>query len=153
MKPARKAAPVKSAAKKPRPKGSTSAVEAVFDAYPKPVKAKLQALRRLILDVAKTTKGVGLVEETLKWGQPSYLTPETKSGSTVRIDQVKPVPGQYAVYFHCQTNLVETFRELYPELRYGGSRCILLNAEDKVPEAELRHCVALALTYHLGKGK
>ena len=132
---------------------SASAVEAVFDAYPKPVKAKLLALRRLILATAKMTKGVGDVEETLKWGQPSYLTPETKSGSTIRIDQVKPVPGQYAVYFHCQTNLVETFRELYPELSYGGNRSITLNAKDKVPEAELRHCVALALTYHLGKRK
>ena len=145
--------PAKSATKKPRPQGSASAVEAVFGAYPKPVKAKLQALRRLILDTAKTTKGVGLVEETLKWGQPSYLTPETRSGSTVRIDQVKAEPGQYAVYFHCQTNLVETFRELYPELRYGGNRSIVLDAQEQVPEAALRHCVALALTYHLGKRK
>jgi hypothetical protein len=140
-------------AAKKRADGSTPAVDAVFDAYPRPVKAKLLALRRLILDTAKTTNGVGLVEETLKWGQPSYLTPETKSGSTIRIDQVKADAGQYAVYFHCQTNLVETFRELYPELRYGGNRCILLDAEDKVPEAALRHCVALALTYHLGKRK
>ena len=128
-------------------------VEAVFDAYPKPVKARLLALRRLILATAKATKGVGLVEETLKWGQPSYLTPETRSGSTIRIDRVKEAAGQYAVFFHCQTDLVETFRELYPELRYGGNRCILLSAEDKLPEAELRHCVALALTYHLGKRK
>ena len=149
MKPARKI----SATENQRAGNSDPAVEAVFDAYPKPVKGKLLALRRLILDTAKATKGVGLVEETLKWGQPSYLTPETRSGSTVRIDQVKPEPGQYAVYFHCQTNLVETFRELYPELRYGGNRCILLKAEDKLPEAELRHCVALALTYHLGKRK
>ena len=132
---------------------SAPAVEAVFDAYPKPVKARLLSLRRLILATAKSTKGVGIVEETLKWGQPSYLTPETKSGSTIRIDQVKPVPGQYAVYFHCQTNLVETFRELYPELSYGGNRSILLDAKHKVPEAKLRHCVALALTYHLGKRK
>jgi hypothetical protein len=129
-----------------------SAVEAVFDAYPKPVRAKLLALRRLIFDTAKAT-GVGALEETLKWGQPSYLTAETKSGSTVRIDQVKAQPGQYAVYFHCQTNLVETFRELYPELRYAGNRSILLDAQDKLPEAALRHCVALALTYHLGKRK
>jgi len=147
MKQAKKAPP----AKKPRAGYSDPAVEAVFDVYPKPVKAKLLALRRLILDTAKATKGVGLVEEALKWGQPSYLTPETKSGSTIRIDQVKAEAGQYAVYFHCQTNLVETFRELYPELRYGGNRSILLNADDKVPEAALRHCVALALTYHLGK--
>ena len=47
---------------------------------------------------------------------------ESKSGSTIRIDQVKAEAGQYAVYFHCQTDLVETFRELYPELRYGGNR-------------------------------
>ena len=129
------------------------AVDAVFRAYPKPLKAKLLALRRLILDTARATKGVGLVEETLKWGQPSYLTPETKSGSTIRIDQVKAEAGQYAVYFHCQTNLVETFRELYPELRYNGNRAILLDAQAKLPEAALRHCVALALTYHLGKRK
>ena len=142
---------VKRAAGKPRAKSPDPAVEAVFGAYPKPVKAKLLALRRLIFDTAKATKGVGALEETLKWGQPSYLTPETKSGSTIRIDQVKPEAGQVAVYFHCQTNLVETFRELYPELSYSGNRAILLDAGNKLPEAELRHCVALALTYHLGK--
>src|SRR3978361_725131 len=132
---------------------SDPAVDKVFDAYPKPVKAKLLALRRLIRDTAKTTEGVGALEETLKWGQPSYLTSESKSGSTVRIDQVKAETGQVAVYFHCQTNLVETFRALYPELNYSGNRAILLDAADKLPEAELRHCVGLALTYHLGKRK
>jgi hypothetical protein len=130
-----------------------AALDGVFDAYPKPVKAKLLALRRLIFDTAKTTSGVGALEETLKWGQPSYLTTESRSGSTIRIDQVKAEAGQYAVYFHCQTDLVETFRELYPELRYGGNRSILLDASDKLPEAALRHCVALALTYHLRKRK
>jgi hypothetical protein len=59
---------------------------------------------------------------------------------------VKPAADQYAVYFHCQTNLVETFRELYPELRFEGNRAILLDAREKPPEAALRHCVALALT-------
>ena len=101
-------------ASKPRAVSSDPAVEEVFRAYPKPLKAKLLALRRLIFDTAKTTKGVGALQETLKWGQPSYLTTETKSGSTIRIDRVKSVANQYAVYFHCQTDLVETFRELYP---------------------------------------
>jgi uncharacterized protein DUF1801 len=134
-------------------KSQDTAVDATFGAYPKPVKAKLLALRRLIFDTAKITRGVGALEEALKWGQPSYLTLETKSGSTVRIDQVKATPGQYAVYFHCQTDLVETFRELYPKLSYSGNRAILLDAAEKLPEAELRHCVALALTYHLRKRK
>lgn len=151
---AKKAAKTTRVAKKGLAAQPDPAVDAVFDAYPKPLKAKLLALRRLIFDTAKTTEGVGALQETLKWGQPSYLTPETKSGSTIRIDQVKSTPGQYAVYFHCQTNLVETFRELYPkEFSYGGNRSILLNAKDEVPEAALRHCVALALTYHLTKRK
>jgi len=141
-----------SVAKATRAKTSNPAVDAVFSAYPKPIKAKLLALRRLIFDTARTTKGVGALQETLKWGQPSYLTTETKSGSTIRIDQVKSTPHQYAVYFHCQTDLVATFRKLYPtELRFGGNRSIVLNVEDDVPEPALRHCVALALTYHLNK--
>ncbi|WP_431016327.1 DUF1801 domain-containing protein [Bradyrhizobium pachyrhizi] len=129
----------------------TKPAVALFDAYPAPVRARLLALRRLIFETAKATKGVGALEETLKWGQPSYLTPETGSGSTVRIDQVKPATDRVAVYFHCQTNLVETFRELYPELSYSGNRAILLDVAGKLPEVALRHCVALALTYHLNK--
>jgi hypothetical protein len=131
--------------------GSSTAIDAVFAAYPQPVKSRLQALRRLIFDTAKTTEGVGALEEALKWGQPSYLTSESKSGSTVRIDQLKTQAGGYAVYFHCQTDLIETFRELYPELRYSGNRAILLDAGEKLPEAALRHCIALALTYHARK--
>jgi hypothetical protein len=142
----------KTPATRPAADFGDAAVGRVFSAYPKPLKAKLLALRRLIFETAKTTKGVGRLEETLKWGQPSYLTPETKSGSTIRIDRVKSAANQYAVYFHCQTDLVETFRELYPtELSYGGNRSILLDAAQKLPEPELRHCVALALTYHLNK--
>ena len=129
------------------------AVAAVFAAYPEALRARLMRLRRLIFETAEATEGVGALEETLKWGQPSYLTTESKSGSTIRIDQVKAEAGRYAVYFHCQTDLVETFRELYPELRYGGNRSILLDAGEKLPEAALRHCVALALTYHLRKRK
>jgi Domain of unknown function (DU1801) len=129
-------------------------VAAAFSSYPKRLRMKLLAIRRLILDTAKATKGVGAIEETMKWGQVSYLTRESKSGSTIRIDGVKSAPDQYALYFHCQTNLVETFRELYPGIwKYGGNRAILLNVEDDVDEAALRHCIALALTYHLGKRK
>ena len=126
---------------------------AAFSNYPRPVKAKLLALRKLILDTARATEGVGPIEETLKWGQASFLTSESKSGSTIRIDQVKGDDGQVAVFFHCQTNLVETFRELYPELRYSGNRAILLDAKAELPEAALRHCVALALTHHRASRK
>jgi hypothetical protein len=130
-----------------------AAVANVLENYPKPIGAKLLALRKLILDTARTTDGVGALDETLKWGQVSYLTSETGSGSTIRIDRVKSADNQVAVYFHCQTSLVETFRELYPELSYSGNRAILLDAGAPLPKAELGHCVALALTYHLNKRK
>lgn len=144
----------KSPARKPGTRFSDPAVAAVFSAYPKPLRTRLLALRRLIFDTARTTKGVGALEETLKWGQPSYLTTETKSGSTIRIDQVKSAANRYAMFFHCQTDLVGTFRELYPtQLSYGGNRSILLDAEADIPGPALRHCVALALTYHLNRRK
>jgi hypothetical protein len=140
--------------KQPRAGLSDPAVDAVFNDYPKPIKAKLLRLRRLILDTATATAGVGALQETLKWGQPSYVTAETGSGSTIRIDQVKSATGEYGIYFHCQTDLVETFRGLYPrEFNYVGNRCIVLNVADDIPEAALRHCIALALTYHLRKRK
>jgi hypothetical protein len=131
---------------------ASKAVAAVFDPYPKAMRGKLMALRRLIFDTAERTDGVGRLEETLKWGQPSYLTPETNSGTTVRIDRVKYDPELYALYVPCQTNLVDTFRELYPrEFRFEGDRAILLRLDSAIPEERLRHCIALALTYHRRK--
>ncbi|MBS0528080.1 MAG: DUF1801 domain-containing protein [Proteobacteria bacterium] len=131
-----------------------AAVNTVFQSYPPALRAKLLALRGLILDTAKTTAGVGALEETLKWGQPSYLTTSTKSGSTIRIDRVKSSGDRYAVYFHCQTDLVATFRELYPnEMTYDGNRAIVFGIHDRLPEGALRHCIGLTLTYHLKNRK
>lgn len=127
-------------------------VAAVFAAYPTPIKIQLLTLRQLIFDIAAKTAGVGELEETLKWGQPSYLTTQSKSGSTIRIDQVKSQTGQYAIYFHCQTTLIDTFKEIYRhEFKFEGNRSILFNSDDKIPVKPLGHCIALALTYHLNK--
>lgn len=130
-----------------------AAVAAVFASYPPLIRAKLKALRRLILDTARHTPGVGAIDEALRWGQPSYLTTQTGSGSTIRIDRIRSAPDQVAIYFHCQTDLVAGFRELYPALTYDGNRSILLDTSKPLPEAELRHCIALALTYHLRRRK
>lgn len=133
-------------------KFSDPAVAAVFRAYPAPVAAELRALRALIFEVAAATEGVGPIEETLKWGQPAYLTAKSKSGSTIRIDAIKARPGQYALYVHCQTTLLGDFKALYPDdFRFEGNRALLLDAAQAPPENALRHCIALALTYHRRK--
>ena len=126
-------------------------VAAIFKSYPPAARARLMALRELVFDTARKTAGVGWLTETLKWGQPSYLTAETGSGTTVRIDRLK-ADGGCAVYFHCQSGLVGQFRELYPDtFKYEGKRAIHFAAEDRLPVRELRHCIALALTHHLRK--
>lgn len=127
-------------------------VSAVFKSYPQSIRKKLMFLRQLILETAASTEGVGVIEETLKWGEPSYLTPKTKSGSTIRIDWKKSQEQQYAIYFKCTANLVVSFRERYPKkFRFGGNRSIVFNIDDEIPVRELKSCIALALTYHLNK--
>ena len=127
-------------------------VAAVFEASPRDIRTKLLFLRQLIFDVASETAGVGELKETLKWGQPSYITTRSKSGSIIRIDRVKSQARRYAMYFHCQTTLVDTFKEIYSEkFKYEGNRGIVFNVDDEIPVKELCHCISLALTYHLDK--
>lgn len=121
-------------------------VETVFNNYPDSFREKLNILRQLILDTAAETEGVEELEETLKWGEPSYLA---KKGSTVRLDWKKSKPEHYAIYFKCTSKLVVTFREIYGDkFSYENNRAIIFKPEDEVPVSELKHCISMALTYH-----
>ncbi|WP_026261688.1 DUF1801 domain-containing protein [Kiloniella laminariae] len=127
-------------------------MKAVYDSYSPPVKDCLLVLRDLIYQTAAETAGVGPLEETLKWGQPSFLTSQSKSGTTIRLDQIKASRDSYGLYLHCQSNLVDRFRILYPEvMTYEGNRCVVFRAEDDIPVQALKHCISMALTYHLDK--
>ena len=120
-------------------------VEETFDSYPITFREKLLFLRRLLLDVAEE-EGITALEETLKWGEPSYLV---KKGSTIRIAWKAAKPNQYAMYFKCTSKLVETFKKLYPDrFSFETTRAIVFEVADEVPVAELKHCIRLALTYH-----
>ncbi len=135
--------------KQTAPQIDNKTVAEVFAQYPIPVREKLLYLRQLILETAAHTEGVSAVEETLKWGEPSYVA---RSGSTVRIDWKKVNPQKYAMYFHCQTKLIDTFRELYSDkFEFDGNRAILFGIDDDVPIEALKHCIALSLTYHRRK--
>ncbi len=132
--------------------GLDPSVRAVFDAYPQPVRDALLDLRGLILDTAAATPGVGALNEALRWQQPSYLTTETRAGTTIRIDALKGSPDGYALYVNCKTSLVESYKHLYAgSFRFDGRRAMLFSAAAPPPQDALRHCIALALTYHLQK--
>ena len=121
-------------------------VKAKFESYPTGVKPKIEFLRNLIIETAEELEEIQEIEETLKWGEPSYLV---KKGSTIRIDWKAKAPNQYAMYFKCTSKLVLTFREIYGDFfNYENNRAILFNLEEEVPKKELKECIRMALQYH-----
>lgn len=125
-------------------------VRDVFDAYPPEVRRRLLELRELIFDTTEDLDGVGPIEETLRWGEPAYLTTVSGTGSTIRIDSKDPASGQYALYVHCQTSLIETFKARHGgNLAFEGKRAVLLSVQETPPVEALRDCIALALTYRI----
>ncbi len=125
---------------------SSREVDRIFAAYPDFIQEKMQALRELVIETARETDGIDVLEETLKWGEPSYLT---KRGSTLRMDWKKKMPDQYAMYFQCTSRLVDTFRMVFGnQLRYEGNRAIVFGMNEKLPVAVLKECIRATLTYH-----
>ncbi len=126
----------------------TATVKKHFDDYPAEARLRLEALRELLFDVAKDLD-INNIEETLKWGEPSY---SVKTGSPIRMDWKIKTPRNYYLYFHCQTKLVDTFRELYrQELEFQGNRAIVFDISKPLPEQAVKTCLEMALTYQQRK--
>jgi len=121
-------------------------VKDVFSSYPKSVQKQMLHLRALVLSTASEIRGLEKIEETLKWGEPAYLT---KHGSTIRMDWKEKTPEQFAIYFKCTSKLVPTFKSIYKDkFDFEGNRAIVFKLSDSIPEPELKHCISMALTYH-----
>ncbi|MFZ1703682.1 MAG: DUF1801 domain-containing protein [Saprospiraceae bacterium] len=121
-------------------------VNAVFDNYPEHVKPKMLVLRYLIIQTAQEMEEVTSLEETLKWGEPSYLS---KTGSTIRIDWKPNTPNKYAMYFKCTSRLVPTFKEVFKNtFEYEGNRAIVFELHTTIINKELKECIKAALRYH-----
>jgi hypothetical protein len=122
------------------------AVEAKYVSFAPDTRPKLMRLRELAFETAERLDA-GPLTESLKWGQPAFSTPG-KSGSTFRLDEIKNGSGKYALYFLCQTTLIGTFRELYMDrFVFEGSRAIIFEPDTSYEEADIAHCMALAMTY------
>jgi len=128
-------------------------VKKVIEGYPPGIRKKMYELRALIYSTAAATAGVGRLTETLKWGEPAYLTLASKSGSTIRMGWKQSAPAQYAIYLNCQTSLVDTCQTRFPELKYEGNRAIIFNETDPLPEAAVSECIGMALVYHQKKNQ
>lgn len=100
------------------------------------------ALRDLILDEARSL-GIDDVDECLRWGQPSYISP---IGTALRIGA--PKSGGFALYAHCQTSVVSEFgAEFGSEFTIEGSRAVHFRSRREIRPTKLRLMIAHALQY------
>lgn len=121
-------------------------VDTVFDNYPDHVKEKMLALRKLVIETAEETEVISELHETLKWGEPSFVT---KIGSTLRMNWKAKNPNQYAMYFQCTSRLVSTFKLIYKDhFHFEGNRAIVFSMDQKIPTSVLKNCIKASLTYH-----
>jgi len=118
-------------------------VETTFAEFPSDARAVLDELRLLILNEASEL-GVD-IEECLRWGQPSYLSPK---GSMLRLGVAKT--GDPAIFAHCQTTIISDFAAQFGnDFQIEGNRAVLFPDPRQIQSAKLRLLIAHALQYKL----
>ncbi len=123
----------------------------VFAQAPPSARPALDEVRALIFETAAGLPEVGPLTETLKWGQPSYLTEKSKSGTTIRLGW-DGEGSAISLFVHCQTKVAEQWRTQYAgTLDIIGDRELRLPLSSPLPTDPLAHCIAMALTYHSRK--
>ena len=123
-------------------------VRAAFDAMDVAARDPALQLRELIFDVADNTPEIGPIEEVLRWGQPSYITPKKKAASTLRLGV--PENGTFAIFAHCQSSVISDYVALFPDQdRVEGNRAILFDTADQIDPKRHGLLIKSALTYHL----
>ena len=102
----------------------------------------------MIFEVAQETPEAGEIKETPKWGQPSYPTPQTKSGSTLRIGLAKG--GGVALLAHYGTTIISSYANTFPNTdRVEGNRAVIFKRLADIAPDRLRLLIRHGLTYHL----
>jgi len=130
------------------PEFSSNEVADVFAGFDDCARDGSLHLRGLIFDCAAEMPEVGLVQEALRWGQPAYLTPVTKSGSTLRLGV--PKTGGFAIYAHCQTDIISTYASQFDGLdRIEGNRAVVFDDVAQVDDARISLLIKHALRYHI----
>lgn len=125
----------------------------VYNAYQRfdgIVAKRLLEIRLLIFELAEQDDQIGAITETLKWGEPSYLTEQSKSGTTIRLSKIKDKTNYCGIYVHCQTRLISEFRDSFADaLEFSGNRAVLIDVNKPLQETPIKMFLQKALTYHL----
>ena len=126
----------------------TELAKQAFQGYPTKAKDALMKVRELIYETKRNDSEIGEINEALRWGELSFLTENPDTGSMIRLALSKS--GEPAVFFHCGTTLVETFRAQYTHVfEFEANRALVLKSPFEDTTAELVHCLQQALRYKL----
>ncbi len=127
-----------------------SAAAGAIAAWPPEGQEFARRLRALIPETAEET-GTGPVTETLKWGEPAFLTEATGAGTTIRIGYRDGAEPRGRIFVHCRTRRVDACRARFGDaLRFEGNRAICVPASLQ-PDTPIRAFIAMALSYHRDK--
>jgi hypothetical protein len=119
-------------------------IDAAIRAAPVASQAGLSYLRARIHEIARAE---GLtVEESLKWGQPSFRAPH---GSPLRIGV--PKSGGFAIYAHCSTRLMADFATVAPTACIEGNRAVQFADLSDAETQPLDLLIRAALVYHVSR--
>lgn len=126
-----------------------SDVKAVLTTYPAAATARFMDIREIVYAAAADTPGTGPLTETLKWGEPAYLTETSGTGTTLRIAWKPGDPERIGVYLNCRSSLIEDIRTLHPgTFEIEGTRGLMLALGTPLPTEALGHVARLAQGYH-----
>ncbi len=110
------------------PTPANADVAAFFDALDPPLRRQLLGVRGAILAAAAGLPNPVAVDETLKWGEPSYRLTGKGRGTAVRINH--SASGEIVLLFHCKTALVARIRERFgATLAYDSNRAVILRGD------------------------
>lgn len=125
-------------------------LERYSDGLPKDACDALHHLRDIIRAAAEASDTAPL-EESLKWGQPSFA-PTTRKGTPIRLSWSPKAPERVEMLVHCQTSLVDAWRHRFGDLfDYDGTRAVHIPLGRPLPEEALHIMAVMALTYHQRK--
>lgn len=120
----------------------TTDIQVLYSKYSALEKQKLTEMQDLIHKVADESDID--ITESVKWGQLSFATP---NGTPIRIDKFSDT--QVALFVHCQTDLIETWRSLFSDtLQFSKNRAIIISLDEPLPEEQLKICIDQAFNYH-----
>ena len=121
--------------------------DAAVQTWPAAAQVTFSEIRKILREVA-AQEGIAL-QETTKWGEPSWLPRKRGIGSTLRAGWREKSPDSLSLFVNCQTDLVEQVTRVHHSAFSAiGSRELVIQLSAPLPRAAIAFCAVATLTYH-----